>query len=110
MPFAPAATDTEKELSQIWSEVLDLDQVGIHDNFFELGGDSLLATRVVVRVIGKLRIELPLRALFESPTVAQLAGRISRNQVRRIGDEELAALLDDIESLSDEEIQRRLGE
>ena len=107
--FAPPATDTETVLSQIWSEILNLDQVGIDDNFFELGGDSLLATRVVVRVMGKLRIELSLMALFEAPTVAQFAGTISQKQVRKIGDTELAALVAEIESLSDKEVQRRLG-
>ncbi len=76
------ATETEKELSSIWSDVLDLDQIGIHDNFFAPGGDSLLAAKVAARVMRKLKIELPLTALFDSPTVAQLARRMSRKQVR----------------------------
>ncbi|GIV97572.1 MAG: hypothetical protein KatS3mg057_2229 [Herpetosiphonaceae bacterium] len=60
----------------MWSELLDLPRVGIHDNFFALGGHSLVATQVVSRLRERLQIELPLRALFEGPTIAQLAERI----------------------------------
>jgi amino acid adenylation domain-containing protein len=63
-------------VTQVWLEVLKLDQVSVHDNFFELGGHSLLATRVVAHLRSNLHIELPVRDLFESPTVATLAERI----------------------------------
>ena len=65
-------TPTEEALSEIWREVLRLDRVGVHDNFFELGGHSLLAIQVVARVRDVLAVELPLRALFETPTIAEL--------------------------------------
>jgi acyl-coenzyme A synthetase/AMP-(fatty) acid ligase/acyl carrier protein len=65
----------EATLAQIWSEVLRVERVGIHDNFFELGGDSLRAMRVIARMRELLRLELPLRELFESPTIAELAAR-----------------------------------
>jgi amino acid adenylation domain-containing protein len=66
----------EESLASIWQQVLNLDRVGIHDNFFELGGHSLLATQVVSKIRQSLAMELPLRCLFEHPTVAELANKL----------------------------------
>jgi acyl carrier protein len=60
----------------IWAGILGRTQVGIHDNFFELGGHSLIATRIISRVREAFQIELPLRTLFESPTIARLAEKV----------------------------------
>jgi amino acid adenylation domain-containing protein len=68
---------TEEVVAGIWAEVLQRDQIGVHDDFFELGGHSLLATQVVSRVRQAFHIELPLRRLFECPTVALLAETIA---------------------------------
>ncbi len=76
---ATPRTPTEELLSNIWISVLGLRRVGLHDNFFELGGHSLLATQVVSRVRETFSVELPLRALFESPTVAELAQSVERS-------------------------------
>jgi len=70
-------TPTEEVLAGIWCEILKLDRVGVHDNFFELGGHSLLAMRVVARLREAFKVELPLRTLFEGPTVRGLAERVT---------------------------------
>ena len=74
--YVAPRTLTEEVLSGIWAEVLGVERVGAEDNFFERGGHSLLATQVVARVRQAFGIELPLRTLFEAPTVAALVGRI----------------------------------
>ena len=72
-------TDTEQQLAEIWTEVLQQEQVGIYDNFFELGGHSLLATQVVSRIAQVFEVELPLRTLFETPTIAGLSNFVEQN-------------------------------
>ena len=106
--YTPPRTDTERTLSRIWSEVLVIDDVGIHDNFFELGGDSLLASKVAVRVLRELKVEVSLRMLFDVPTIAQLAAAISENRREKIAGGEMTTLLDRIELLSDEEVHQWL--
>lgn len=70
----------EATVAAIWQDVLGLDAVGMEDNFFDLGGHSLKATRVLSRLRAQLNVEMPLRALFESPTVASLAKRVEAIQ------------------------------
>jgi len=75
--YVASGNTVEAQLVQIWEEVLGIKPVGIHDNFFDLGGHSLLATQVLFRARDSLQIKLSLRALFECPTVFELAAYIS---------------------------------
>ena len=68
----------EDILVTVWSEVLKVEKVGINDNFFELGGHSLLATKLVAQIRDRLKVELPLRQLFNSATLAELAQGIEQ--------------------------------
>ncbi|KPL20763.1 MAG: hypothetical protein AMJ93_11140, partial [Anaerolineae bacterium SM23_84] len=82
-PPVPPRTPIEELLASIWREVLGLQQVGIHDDFFELGGHSLIATQVLSRVRSAIEVNLPLRRLFQAPTIAQLARAIEEAGARR---------------------------
>jgi amino acid adenylation domain-containing protein len=77
-PWVAPRDETERRIAEIWSQVLGLDRVGVEDNFFSLGGHSLLAVQVLARLREEIGADLPLRAMFESPTVAELAGRVRR--------------------------------
>ncbi len=78
--YVAPRSDLEVALAAIWSEVLGVGKVGVESNFFDLGGHSLLATQVVSRIRQQLQIEVPLRALFEQPTLGSLAEQIQHNQ------------------------------
>lgn len=81
--FVASSTPIEELLAGIWADVLGREQIDVTDNFFELGGHSLLALRVVARVRDVFQTDLPVRSIFEMPTVAQLAGAI--DEARRAG-------------------------
>lgn len=79
----PPRNAVEELLAEIWAEVLGQGAPGVHDDFFDVGGHSLLALQLVVRVRAALRVELPIRALFEHPTIAELAAHVSASDQAR---------------------------
>jgi len=104
--FAAPRTAAEQSLAQIWAEVLYLDQVGIHDNFFDLGGHSLSASRVISRAIKTFQIDLPLSAVFDSPTVAEMVTIITESQAYQASEAERAKMLREVEAMTDADAQR----
>ncbi|HXM34903.1 MAG TPA: phosphopantetheine-binding protein, partial [Pyrinomonadaceae bacterium] len=98
--FVAPRTPVEAELASIWSGLLRVSEVGVEDNFFDLGGHSLLATQVVSRMRQAFQVEISLRSLFESPTVAALAELITKPTA-----DETARLLAELEELSEEEAE-----
>jgi len=109
-PFVASKNPAEAQLTSIWREILGLDQIGIHDNFFDLGGHSLTAMRVLSRVIKRFLLDLPLQSLFQSPTIAEMAGVIMEHQGKQLGEEDLQRVLGELEALSDEEARRFLNQ
>ena len=94
--FVAPGTATEEILARLWSRVLGFERIGVNDNFFELGGNSLSATQLVSQVRQTLEVELPLRDLFQRPTISQLASLI----------EDVLAM--ELDELSDEEAEQLL--
>jgi amino acid adenylation domain-containing protein len=81
-PAAAPRTPEEQAMAAVWAEVLGLREVGVEDNFFELGGHSLLATQLIARLRERLGLEVPLRALFEKPTVRALVASLATQPKR----------------------------
>jgi amino acid adenylation domain-containing protein len=88
--YVAPRTPVEQALADIWSDILGLERIGANDDFFERGGQSLRATRVISRIRSSLDVELPLRAMFESPRLSELATRIEA--MRQISGEAMAAI------------------
>src|SRR5207237_9401150 len=83
--------ETESRICAIWQDALGIDEIGVHDSFADLGGHSLIAIRIVAQLRQAFDLELPMRALFDAPTIAELSARIQR------------ATIAEIEALTDEQ-------
>jgi amino acid adenylation domain-containing protein len=102
--LVPPRTPVEQQLAALWAEVLGVEVVGIDDDFFALGGHSLLATQLVSRVNREFDVALPLRSLLESPTIADLAIAVATCRAAEQEEGELAAMLAQLDTLSDAEV------
>ncbi|MBD2360527.1 amino acid adenylation domain-containing protein [Anabaena minutissima FACHB-250] len=102
--YVAPRTEVEQVVAEIWAEVLKLEKVGIYDNFFDLGGHSLLLTQVTSRLYQTFGVELSLRQLFATPTIADLAVIIAQKQVEQADSELLEQMLAELEQMPEDEI------
>lgn len=119
-PYLAPRNEIEAKLADICARLLNIQQVGVYDNFFELGGHSLLATQFIAHVQDEFQVELPLRAIFEEPTIAGLAEKIAtlprasfsatavKMEAEQRGEQKLADLISELATLSDEEAKQLL--
>jgi hypothetical protein len=114
--YVAPRTPVEEAVAAVWAEVLGLPRVGAHDNFFDLGGHSLLATQVISRLRQSFPVDLPLRRLFEQPTVTTLAMAITKSQgkptngaIGKVSADEDPRLVR-LDEISDEEVDSLLSE
>ncbi len=105
--FEAPAEGSEQQVAAIWRDMLGLEKVGANDNFFELGGHSLLAIQVTSRLREMVQRDVPVRMLFDCPTIRLLASALD-DQPRRESTPDVAELLDKIEQMSDEEARALL--
>ena len=116
--YAPPRNELETEITRIWQEALGLKKIGIHDNFFHLGGHSLLATQIMSRIKRALKLDVPLRTIFDHPTIASFAQAAAAAQAdsgagsihRHQSSAEAEELLSRLDQLSDEEVAALLKE
>jgi acyl carrier protein len=107
--FEPPRDELEERLATVWQDLFGIEPIGRDDSFLELGGHSLLAIQMVTQIRSVLEVDLPVTALFETPTIGELAKSVRRAR----GEDdpaELEALLAMIEGLSPEEAAEKLAE
>ena len=103
-PYVAPRTPTEHALARIWSDILGIDHIGVYDNFFELGGQSMAAARVVFLVRDMLQTDVPLRTVFEAPTIASLSEAIGADPASRRTAEAAALIAIEVASLTEDEV------
>ena len=106
--YVAPSTPVEVELAALWSELLGIARIGGHDDFFELGGHSLLMMRLAIRIRAAFHVDLPLRLLFDAPTIVAQSVLIANRQIAQLEPGEITQLLEDLVGLSPEEIKRLL--
>ena len=103
--------EEETELLGIWRDLMGIDELGVRDDFFELGADSLLATQLLSRIRRRFEVSLSLDALYQAPTIELLAAMVrERAEGEREAVDELAALLDEVEGMSEDELEGAASE
>ena len=104
--YVPPRTPVEAVMADIWADVLEIDQVGVHDDFLDLGGDSLRAGQVVSRVISAFGVESSIQALMQSPTVTDVSLIITQRRAEEADEAGVSRLLSEVEALPDLPVPR----
>jgi acyl carrier protein len=107
--YVAPSTETQTKLAAIWVDVLKKERIGINESFMTLGGHSLLAIRVLGKLSRQFGVRLPLRSLFDTPTIAELA-QVVDAEVDAVRQRELAAALASMEGMSDADVQRLMSD
>jgi len=108
--------EIEETMAQLWRGILNVQRIGREDNFFELGGHSLLATQVMVKVRASMSVDLPMRAVFEAPTLREMSARIEQLRNDRLlemigsGTDDMQALLKSVAAMPAAEVQALVRE
>ena len=106
--YVAPRTSIEAKLVEIWSTILKIEPIGIDDNFFQLGGDSILAAQIINRIRDSMQVDLSFVIFFEQPTVTNMALKIAQIQAETVESAEILDLMDELESLSEEEVEQLL--
>jgi amino acid adenylation domain-containing protein len=104
--YQPPGDEIEERLVHLWQDILKVEKVGIKDNFFELGGHSLRAMNLVTRIHKELSVDIPLKEIFDKPTIAQLAALVRAAREALI---KIERILDEIEALTGEQVHQQLA-
>jgi acyl carrier protein len=108
--YAPPRTPVERQLVEMWKELLGVETVGIDDHFFELGGHSLMLTQLASRIRKEFRVNIPLRVLFDAPTVIAMGDAILAGQMDQVDQRKVDEMLQRLKQLSPEQMKALLAE
>jgi surfactin family lipopeptide synthetase C len=106
--YVAPQTVLQEVLASVWEGLLDMEKIGIEDDFFELGGDSVLATQIISRLRETFRMDLPLIVLFEASSIKTLGEYMIANESQPGRTEKTAAVLKQIENMTEDEVSRSL--
>lgn len=107
--YVEPVTGTEQTMAAIWRDVLKVPRVGLQDHFFNLGGHSLLAIQLIAAIRQAFHVDLPLGALFRTPTLAEQAAAVQQLVIEQSDEDRLAAALENLDQLSDDEVRALLA-
>jgi amino acid adenylation domain-containing protein len=103
--YAPPRTPVERQLVEMWQELLRVETVGIDDHFFELGGHSLMLTQLASRIRKEFQVNIPLRVLFDTPTIVAMGDAILAGQVDQVDQRKVDEMLQRLKQLSPEQMK-----